>query len=70
MPRRILSFAASCPHGLFTFQEYLSASPLIEEEFYERGVRRLNSDEVLMPSGRVLQATATVSRLHEQKNHL
>lgn len=45
----------------FTFQEYMSASPLQEEEFHERGVRRLDGDEVLMSSGRILQATATVS---------
>lgn len=53
--------AASCYHGPFRFQEYMSASPLQEEEFHERGVRRLNGDEVLMPSGRILQATPTVS---------
>lgn len=40
--------------------EYLAASPSEQEEFHERGVRRLGSEETQMPSGRVLTSSTTM----------
>eukprot|EP00752_Nemacystus_decipiens_P011073 g9837.t1 len=40
--------------------EYLAASPPEREEFHERGVRRLTSEETEMPSGRVLTSSTTI----------
>ncbi len=37
-------------------KEYQSASPEEKEAFHEKGLRRLNEDKVVMPSGRVLQS--------------
>lgn len=44
-----------------SIQEYLVASPPEQEAFHGRGVRRLSSAEVQMPSGRILAASTDVS---------
>lgn len=43
-----------------TPKEYRSASPERKEQFHNRGLRRLNEDEVMMPGGRVLQDSEKV----------
>lgn len=56
----------SCVHCYLlcgVVQEYLLASPHEQETFHNKGLRRLNSEEVVMPSGRVLATTNTVRGL-------
>lgn len=40
--------------------KYLVASPPEQEEFHTRGVRRLSSEQMQMPSGRVLASSTTI----------
>ena len=49
-------------HGRgITSQEYLVAGPEDKEVFHDQGIRRLNNEQVAMPSGRILADSNRVS---------